>query len=182
MTDQRPLYVIGPAGEPRDRLVDALEVDPDGVFDGVASFLAEEGPEPGVVCLVEGDPEGESLLDLLHAMAEGKGEWTPVLVRSTDEGIRAWPVSLGFSHGLDDVEAFVRGESPGALLELRRVVEEMARARHDVNNPLTSALAEVQLLLMDAPEGELGEALETIQEQLRRIRDLVASTKHIRQP
>jgi hypothetical protein len=44
-----------------------------------------------------------------------------------------------------------------------------------VNNPLTAALAEVQLLRMDHPPGtEEGEALAVVEEQLKRIRDMVA--------
>ena len=52
-----------------------------------------------------------------------------------------------------------------------------------MNNPLTAAVAEVQILLMDAAENpEAQEGLLVVQEQLRRIRDLVAATGHLRLP
>jgi signal transduction histidine kinase len=71
-------------------------------------------------------------------------------------------------------------EPVDGLLELHRVLLEISRARHDINNPLTSALAETQILLLDVPPGEVRDGLETVQTQLRRIRDLVAATRHLR--
>jgi len=69
----------------------------------------------------------------------------------------------------------------GTLLELHGVLAEVARARHDLNNPLTSALAEVQILLMDAPPGGAEEeSLLIIQDQLRRLRDRLVATRHLR--
>ena len=67
-------------------------------------------------------------------------------------------------------------------MELRGVLADVARIRHDLNNPLTSALAEVQLLLFDTEDEEVREALEVIQSQLRRMRDLIASTSYLRPP
>jgi len=58
----------------------------------------------------------------------------------------------------------------------------VAKARHDLNNPLTSGLAEVQLLLMDDHPPEVQESLETIQEQFRRLRDVVADLSRLRVP
>ena len=77
----------------------------------------------------------------------------------------------------DLADSVRRIESVGALGAL-----EVARIRHDLNNPLTSALAEVQLLLFDANDEELRESLEVNQNQLRRMRDLIASTSHMRPP
>ena len=56
-----------------------------------------------------------------------------------------------------------------------------SRARHDINNPLTAATAETQLLLMDVEDGEVRTALEAIEEQLRRIRDLTAGLTRVRE-
>jgi signal transduction histidine kinase len=68
------------------------------------------------------------------------------------------------------------------VLELRHVLARVARGRHDLNNPLTSAMAETQLALMDAKDPEIRAGLETIEEQLRRMRDLIASLRSIRTP
>jgi len=66
-------------------------------------------------------------------------------------------------------------DSRASLLSLRLLVAELARVRHDLNNPLTAALAEVQLLLMDQPgDSEEAESLRVVEAQLKRIRDLVA--------
>jgi hypothetical protein len=62
---------------------------------------------------------------------------------------------------------------------LRSALAEISKVRHDLNNHLTPALAEVQLLLMDV-EGEAREACEVIQEELRTISRIVASTAHLK--
>ena len=55
--------------------------------------------------------------------------------------------------------------------------------RHDINNPLTAAMAEVQLLLMDLEaDSEVGSAIRLVEDQLRRIRDLVAELPEHRPP
>ncbi|MBI4540559.1 MAG: hypothetical protein HY704_13745 [Gemmatimonadetes bacterium] len=66
--------------------------------------------------------------------------------------------------------------------ELTLVLRAVAKARHDINNPLTSALAETQLLLMEPHEPALRESLEVIESQLRRIRDLVSSSLRFPRP
>jgi len=43
-------------------------------------------------------------------------------------------------------------------------------------------MAETQLLLMDVEDGEVRESLETVQRQIRRIRDLVAELSVLRPP
>jgi len=48
-----------------------------------------------------------------------------------------------------------------------------------LNNPLTSALAEVQLLLFDVEDAEVRESLEVAQTQLRRMRDMIAAARHL---
>lgn len=62
------------------------------------------------------------------------------------------------------------------------MLTRVARARHDLNNPLTSAMAEAQLALMEAQDPAIREGLEVIEEQLRRIRDLIAALKAVRAP
>jgi signal transduction histidine kinase len=64
-------------------------------------------------------------------------------------------------------------------LRLADIVWSLRTARHDINNPLATALVETQLLLMDVTEEETRRALIVIQEELRRIRDLIL---HLRVP
>ena len=70
-------------------------------------------------------------------------------------------------------------DAAGGLVE---ALDTIAKARHDLNNHLTSALAEIQLLLMDVSCDELKESYEVIQEQLRKMRRVVASTAHLSPP
>ena len=62
------------------------------------------------------------------------------------------------------------------------MVALVARARHDLNNFLTAAMAETQLALMDVADPGLREGLEAVEEQLRRIRDLVKEMRAVRAP
>jgi signal transduction histidine kinase len=78
----------------------------------------------------------------------------------------------------------IRGaEANSGLLSFRALLRDLARIRHDINNPLTAAFAEIQLLLMDAePESETAEALSIVEAQLYRIRDLAAELTSFRAP
>lgn len=107
--------------------------------------------------------------------------------RTSSASLMATPLSLGFREEFDALLARLDRENRETvehvpLLELRTVLSEVARARHDINNPLTAALAETQLLLMDIEEGEVREAVLVVERQLRRIRDLVARLSSIRPP
>lgn len=123
------------------------------------------------------------LLEVAESLPPDLGGWI-FAVADGGEPPKVRALSLGRPHGPDEVRG--RGEEPDAhkevLLEINQILKEVARARHDVNNPLTSALAETQLGLLDAPEGEIRESLEVVQTQLRRIRDLIAATGHLRPP
>ena len=73
---------------------------------------------------------------------------------------------------------------PGAdalAAELASALEEISNVRHELNNHLMAALAEVQLLLMDVESEELRESYETIQSALRGMRAAVGSVSHLRQ-
>jgi signal transduction histidine kinase len=91
------------------------------------------------------------------------------------------PLSLGQWHSLEEVvEMATDAKEKGPVLELHWALRVLSKARHDLNNPLTAGLAEVQLLLMDEHDPEVQESLETIQEQFRRLRDMVADLACLR--
>ena len=84
---------------------------------------------------------------------------------------------------LSDVDRAIGERDAGgsaASEELHDALSEISRIRHEMNNHLTSALAEVQILLMDVECAELRESYEIIQRQLRSMRASVASTGHLR--
>lgn len=128
---------------------------------------------------------GESAaVGLLRDLWDAGPGWTlavadggdPPTLRTLSLGLPTGPEAL-VQHMVGAVGAQV------TLIDLREALIQIAKNRHDVNNPLTAALAETQILLMDADDDpETREALLTVQEQLRRIRDLVASTGHLRLP
>lgn len=178
MSDLLPLYLVGRPGPIRERLAGALG-SPARVRDSVRALLEPELPEPGIVLLLDGGVPPGDVLRAARALGRRDGEWTLCLVQQEDDGVEVRTLSLGWKEGLEGVEACRRGDQD-RLLELRRLVRRVARTRHDINNPLTSGLAETQLLLMDVEDPELREALELIQRQLRRIRDLVQETQGIR--
>jgi signal transduction histidine kinase len=61
--------------------------------------------------------------------------------------------------------------SPIDLAEL--ILVERARIRHDLSNPLTAAMTETELLLMDVERGELRDGLERVLSELNRVRDVL---------
>lgn len=180
MTDPRPAYLVGAPGPLRDRAATEVDALSPRTFDGVDAFV-EAGPAPGITYLVGEGLPGDAVLRAVEHMATGRGEWTPVLVGEEEGELVARTVSLGYQHPLAETVGAAAGGETTALIELRGVLEQISRSRHDINNPLTSALAESQLLLMDVPAGsELREPVQTVLEQLRRIRDLVSATVHLR--
>ncbi len=174
----KPVYVVAPPGALREACLSSLS----GRAETLEPPLRPESlvaRAPGVVLV---DASGVGVEDLLGAAEALRGpEWVLAVVDGGDPpSIRT--ISAGYPCGLQELALHVDGAAEGAesLLELHGVLAEISRARHDINNPLTSALAETQILLLDAPDGELRDALDTIQTQLRRIRDLVAATRHLR--
>jgi signal transduction histidine kinase len=157
------------------------------VFRTARHFLSDDASHGSGCILLPAETGTDELRLLLRELADREGPWTPVLVEVEDGSPRAVPLSLGYPEpleallgrlGVGDDEAVERLP----LLELRSVLKEVSRARHDINNPLTAALAETQLLLLDIEEGEVRDAVETVEHQLRRIRDLVARLSSVRAP
>ena len=157
---------------------------PEGVetFRSAAELLNASDVPAGLVLV----GPGLSLADAAGTSRELRvrdGPWGVIHLDWAEDGsVSALPLSVGYLQSLDDVLSATRPDSVAPVLELGVVLRHVARARHDINNPLTSALAETQLLLMDVEEGELRESLETIQRQIRRIRDLVAELSVLRPP
>lgn len=173
----KPVYIVAADGPARDACASAFAGQVE-FLDPPLRFATLLERAPGVVLA---DVEGLTALELLAAADALSGpEWT--LAVFVGEPLTVRTLSAGYETRLDQVARFVADAGDGAedLLELHQVLEEISRARHDINNPLTSALAETQILLLDVAEGEVRESLETIQAQLRRIRDLVAATRHLR--
>ena len=78
-------------------------------------------------------------------------------------------------------ESLAAAEHNLMLIERRTAVGEMSvTLRHEINNPLMSAMAEVELLLDDVGHGEQREALLNVQRSLGRIRDTVNRTSELR--
>jgi signal transduction histidine kinase len=181
MTKSKPVYVLAPGG---------LTAVPDDLVQGHEAIpLAHpddlRGRAPGVLLLPIGDLPGEHLVGALSVAAEAPADspWLPVLVEPDPEGgVRARPLSLGWPAAPAELARWVEGELGADVFELRHVLARVARCRHDLNNPLTSAMAEAQLVLMDSDDPQVRAGLETIEQQLKRMRDMIASLKAIRTP
>jgi len=197
-TRLRSVHVVGASGALRDTVVRTLGEDDVFVHDAVDGLLARvagsaeasgggagsSGPPKGdrplsLVLLLADSVSAGDALGLLRDLADDRTPSIVALVQDAADGVELRTLSLGWSRSLGDVAAWVAGEGD-APLELRHVVGRVARARHDINNPLTSALAQTQLLLLEHGEGEAGEDLRDIETQIKRIADLVASTSSIR--
>lgn len=177
--DSIPVYIVARGGPVAEQCLAAFPGAAQLAPPFRSSMMADHAP--GLVLL---DLQGSGVEEVLEAgeALGGSPGWTLAVVSPGAEGsAKVRTVSVGYDHTLAEAAEFTRGGGDGNhLLELHRVLAEIAKARHDINNPLTSALAEVQILLLDAAEGEERESLETIQEQLRRLRDMVAATRHLR--
>jgi signal transduction histidine kinase len=178
MTDRIPVYLMA---RPQGRLtgVAAALGDAKELIAPEAGAGALQSRPPGVLLVDPGEMTATQLLDVVGSLPADR--WTVAAV-TTEDPPRVRTVSLGARDSVEDVRRHAADPSaaPGCLLVLERALTEMSRVRHDVNNPLTAAMAEVQLLLMEAPDGEERDSLEAILQQLRRIRDMVGATRHLR--
>lgn len=178
MSDGRAVYVVGPPDAWRAGMMERLRPHRPVERESVASFRSERVGAHGVVLLGPDVPEEEAAAVAEGLARQGSG-WT-VLRAEAGEGDRVRavgpPCSLDLQHVLERLGA------GGPALSLSEVLRFIAVKRHDINNPLTSVMAETQLLLMDVEDPDVREALETIQEQVRRIRDLVADLAALPRP
>lgn len=186
MSASVPLYLVSASPE-WTRAVSGKVEETAGVFDTAEGFLAAGvGPEGGMLLLHRGMSDSE-IGSITRRLVESTGRWSVFRAGEPDEDgdvdLEPVPLPGSCSISLADVVSRLRrteGEPPP--LELCQVLSFVARARHDINNPLTSALAEVQLLLLDVEDPEVRSGLDTVEEQLRRIRDLVARLQALPRP
>jgi signal transduction histidine kinase len=181
MSDRKPVYLLAPRGSASvaDSVVPGHEA--------IRLAGAEEmrGRPAGVLLLPVAEVSRDQLVAALLVAAEASvgGPWLPVLIQSDSAGtVRALPVSLGWAANPEELARWAQGDKGADLFELRHVLERVARSRHDLNNPLTSAMAEAQLALLESKEPEVRAGLETIDQQLKRMRDMIAALKALRAP
>jgi signal transduction histidine kinase len=178
-SDRKPVYVLGPGGGVPNGLVpghDPISLAHPGDM---------RGRTAGVLLLpVPGVPGDQVLAALVIAAASPPDQpWLPVLVEADPKGgVRTRPISIGWAAAPAELARWAEGEPYADVFELRHVLLRVARSRHDLNNPLTSAMAEVQLALMDATEPNVRSGLDTIEQQLERMRDMIAHLKALRTP
>ena len=65
---------------------------------------------------------------------------------------------------------------------LAECAERAARARHEINNPLTGLIGQAQLLLREELSDAARRRVQTIEQLANRIRDTVASLRQIQPP
>jgi signal transduction histidine kinase len=178
----RPIYLLAPRG---------ADSGFDGVIPGWKPVRVEQAGAlrdlpPGLLLLPVGEVDADQLVAALSVAAEGPSDagWLPVLVDAGADGGRArlLPISIGWASDPAELARWLGGAEDAQVLELRQVLTRVGRGRHDLNNPLTSAMAETQLALMDARDPAIRQGLETVEEQLRRIRDLIAGLRALRPP
>jgi signal transduction histidine kinase len=137
--------------------------------------LLPEGGEGWILLPEDADPA--LLQGMISAVLRCPRRWSLFLVlRGRGEVPRLAALSVGDPVPADFVAE--RLASAPAVFSLRHATHEIARIRHDLNNPLTAAMAETQLLRMDLDE----EGLEVVETQLRRLRDLIAELVQWRLP
>jgi signal transduction histidine kinase len=183
----QPLHVavISRPGPERDAIVSALAAGEVRVFDGAAPFLDAELPDSGLAVVGLGVSAGD-ILRLGRATAATSDGWVLVLLEdagNTDSELVARALSITDREPLSSLLS--RAADPakdGPILSVCSILQAVSRSRHDINNVLTSAMAETQLLLMDVQDPEMRESLEVIHEQLKRIRDLTAESSKLRRP
>ena len=150
-------------------------------FERVADFFQAPDLAPGVVALGPELPPAE-VLRALRLLGESEEEWTPILVLDSDpDSLLGLPVSPAAPAPLADLVArYLDVEETRPVMSLPTFTRIVAKARHDINNPLTVAMAEMQLLLLDVEDAEVRSGLEAVEQQLRKIRDLVAGLPGVR--
>lgn len=179
-SDSQPKHVryVGSPCTRRDRVLAALPVEVD-VFDTPADLGDLVPGADGVVLVDEETVSAEEVLALAEEAAT-VGGWCLGLARTEGGEMTVRSISIGQPATLAELGAYATDAQahPSVLLDLHRVLVQTGRLRHGLNNILTAALAETQLLLL-GDDLEERESIEAIEEQLMRFRDLLASAAHL---
>lgn len=139
-------------------------------------------PDGGGWIVVPAGASREAVAALVVGLSRSVDPWSLLLLTHEGDETRVLPISPGYVQEPDEVAARVRGDGMEAgYLGHRRVLTDLGRIRHDVNNALTAALAETQFMRMDAEDGsEQREGLQIVEDQLQKIRALVAELTALR--
>lgn len=177
-----PMYLLEPAGPPREEVVDRL---PAGIVavESMDSFLALSPPDHGGVLVLGPTLPPAEVVRALETRGRAGSGWLTVRVVRGEDDLEFRPVTLGFPARARDLVSRARGETPEEpVMDMDSLLHAFSRIRHDMNNPLTSALTETQLLLLDVTEEETRTALRSVERQLGRIRDLIRDLSRFRPP
>ncbi len=184
LSRHEPRYLLAPPGSLTPELRSRLEaLGPFSEVDSPDALGNGDAAEPGWI-LVPARAGAGPVTALLERLGGMPGVWSPLLVVEQGEEVSVLPISPGFRSDLDEVRGRLeREDAADAVLSFRKALPVLSRVRHDINNALTAAFAEVQLLLLDiAPGSEEERSLRSVETQLRRVRDLVAELSPIRPP
>ena len=66
--------------------------------------------------------------------------------------------------------------------KIDEIADQVARVRHEINNPLTGILGQAQLLLREELNEKARERVVTIEKLTRRLADTVAELRQIQRP
>ena len=135
----------------------------------------------GWLLLPPGTPPALLARAILGA-AESPDGWGVLLFLEVGEELQVLPLSAGFPESVQAAaERTVADGLERGYLDHRHLLEGLGRIRHDINNALTSALAETQFMRMDVGDhSELDGGLSVVETQLQRIRQLTASLAAVR--
>lgn len=162
--------------------------------DRLGAALQEVGLDQAQIAVLDSELPGEqSVIDILSALGEpGRAIVWVATPRSDllDYGGYIQIPHSGADRILADACRWLlktrtsRDPSAGSSGsgELDRVLDVVARVRHDLNNPLTAILAETQLLLMDDHEltEEQARSLRSVEEMAQRMREMVKDLRQLK--
>ncbi len=183
MSGSSAVYLIRVAGvdwpEEVLRALGGTELEPRPLD---AGELTRGLPDGGGWLLLPPHTPAALLGNLLVDLSAVGDPWGVLRVHEVGGRFELVPLSAGYPVSLEDGSARLGSEGlKRGYLSLRHVLTDLSRLRHDANNALTSALAEAQFMRMDAEEGsELSEGLTLVEQQLKRLRDLVGELTGLR--
>ena len=141
-----PFFLLAPEGQLASEAREALSAIPElrtvedlrALQDETGAPLEGdgEGERPAAWVLLAPEVEEGQLAALLEVAARSPKSWRIYLLeKQTGEGVRARPLSLGFPTSVDRLVEAASDEDAPPILELHQVLEAVARARHDFEQP-----------------------------------------------